>query len=496
MSSILTIQPSNNWGFTYTGRVTLATVFIRNYRHRCQFFKSKIRKAEGTTCDLRILNDAPGEDMSRFSPFFSVLAIYFSSQAFAGKVTLSSKVKSTNNGKITTYYAPVTYNAKTKVYTGSVALQLTEAAPVTIKPKTRCFNFTQVSGHYGYIASTKTPRVCFARNGIVGFTVVTNGPQIAEIQLEEESPTAEKVALNARIHFYLKGINTLGIGFPNDVATSGLGILLKQDQCIPMTVIGGIPPYHLSVSSSEIAYINEDTAVCGKSKSGTFTVSAYDETPRKPLTTTYTFANVQPMTQASLDPKSWQKIYWKDANGNRLPISNPNSHPAGGVTFDFPAINQGVAGYFTYLAGFTYVQGKSLRARFAIETEGPVEFDYKTEPENTCDFPAHGRFYIQDHRGISPNELGRWWSNPLAIKLEQGESDLEVPLEPIEWTSVYGKRGDFSPETIKKFRDVLSNPAEIGFTFGGGCFFGHGVRTVNGKARFILRSMELVPATE
>ncbi len=430
--------------------------------------------------------------MRRLHSICAVVFSLISSQSFGGSVALTSKVKNTFNGKVKTYYSPVTYNAKTNVFTGTLAMQIIESAPITLKPKTRCFLVKPRGTVPMYPVSTKTPRVCLAKNGVGAVTIITAGPQMADVDIEEESATSPGTALTARVHFYLAGMKSFGIGLPTDVLYSG-GVVLKQDTCMQLIGVGGIPPYRYTVLPPEMGHISPENEICTGKKSGVFSVTGTDDTPRKPLTSMQYFNVREPFAQTSPDPKFWQKIYWKDAKGNRLPISNPSVHPNGGVYFDFPDIAVGIAGYFTNLVGYVYLKGKSLRARFAIETEGPVEFDHKTEPFNTSDFPAHVRFYFQDAGGISPNELGRWWSNQKAVKLEQGEFELEVPLTPNQWSSVYGKSGDFSEETKKRFYRTIETPAEIGFTFGGGSFYGHGVRTKNGKARFILRSLDVVP---
>ena len=40
---------------------------------------------------------------------------------------------------------------------------------------------------------------------------------------------------------------------------------------------------------------------------------------------------------------------------------------------------------------------------------------------------------------------------------------------------------------------MLKNMGHIGVTFGGGCFFGHGVNVSGGAARFIMTRFELKP---
>jgi hypothetical protein len=101
--------------------------------------------------------------------------------------------------------------------------------------------------------------------------------------------------------------------------------------------------------------------------------------------------------------------------------------------------------------------------------------------------PADFRLLLE-RRGdtLSPTqEFFRWWSNPDHVKLvADGQlHSLTVPLIPERWSSVFGKFGSQVPS---EFNTGLQNLASVGITFGGGCFFGHGVRVTGGKARFEL----------
>ncbi len=101
--------------------------------------------------------------------------------------------------------------------------------------------------------------------------------------------------------------------------------------------------------------------------------------------------------------------------------------------------------------------------------------------------PANFRLLLE-RRGdtlSSTQEFFRWWSNPDHVKLvADGQlHTLTVPLIPERWSSVFGKFGSQVPS---EFNTGLQNLAGAGITFGGGCFFGHGVHVTGGKARFEL----------
>jgi hypothetical protein len=64
---------------------------------------------------------------------------------------------------------------------------------------------------------------------------------------------------------------------------------------------------------------------------------------------------------------------------------------------------------------------------------------------------------------------------------------MTIKLSPDQWTNV---EGEPSPSG---FAETLKNMGNIGLTFGGGCFFGHGVNVSGVPARFIMTRFELEP---
>jgi hypothetical protein len=127
------------------------------------------------------------------------------------------------------------------------------------------------------------------------------------------------------------------------------------------------------------------------------------------------------------------------------------------------------------------LRGESISV--TIEIIGAATFRYRLEPENTCDNPATVRLLIQRRGDDFTREFYRWWSNPLAIELAEGKKTINVPLAPDQWSSVFGKKGDVAE---REFRAALVDIGNIGFTFGGGCFFGHGVNASRGESIFTL----------
>jgi hypothetical protein len=132
----------------------------------------------------------------------------------------------------------------------------------------------------------------------------------------------------------------------------------------------------------------------------------------------------------------------------------------------------------------------SLSISVQITTSGPTVFNYMTEPFNTCTTPASVRPFIWSN-GNSFTEFDRWWSNPANLPLEPGSATLTVRLEADQWSSVNGKFGNADAAARAGFANALKNVSSLGLTFGGGCFFGHGINVQGGSARFAIVSYQV-----
>jgi hypothetical protein len=131
--------------------------------------------------------------------------------------------------------------------------------------------------------------------------------------------------------------------------------------------------------------------------------------------------------------------------------------------------------------------GGLLSMTFEIETTGDPKFNYKLEKDNTCEIPAHVRAMLQKRNDDMYERNGRFWANPIAWKLKatNGTVTLNIPLTIENWSNVSGQR---DKEGLQR---LLANLGRVGITFGGDCFFGHGVNVSGGTARFIMREFGL-----
>ena len=169
-------------------------------------------------------------------------------------------------------------------------------------------------------------------------------------------------------------------------------------------------------------------------------------------------------------------------------------HPAprdkGGWYFDFPSA-PGSVHYVTAAVDMT--ASESVTANIEVTTTGMPTFDYALDPNNTCSYPAHVRFLLQqkddDLSGIAGKQYYRWWSINAAYALAAGSTTLTAQIsDHSQWVSVFGERADATAAATAGFKQAMQNLGAVGFAFGGGCFYGHGVRVSGGRARFAIIS--------
>jgi len=118
-----------------------------------------------------------------------------------------------------------------------------------------------------------------------------------------------------------------------------------------------------------------------------------------------------------------------------------------------------------------------IGATIAVDTIGNPFFEFRTYPDNVCTKPATVRLFFQrlgdTGSGTGEFEFYRWWSNAVEFELGPGSVTMIGDLtDPSQWTSVYGQSG---AANVQRYRMALAQLGAVGFTFGGGCFYGHGV---------------------
>ena len=192
--------------------------------------------------------------------------------------------------------------------------------------------------------------------------------------------------------------------------------------------------------------------------------------------------------QISLAPEVWEIRFSYD-----MP-NRPYAHGSGWA-FDFPkgtncTVKKGCPGVHYVTTNYTksIPTDSILTISFKVEADSDTVFNFKLEKDNTCDEPpASVRAILQRAGDDLYGANNRFWSNPVSVVLAPGEYTMTVRLSPDQWTNVEGERSESG------FAEVLENMGNIGVTFGGGCFFGHGVNVSGGGARFIMTRFELKP---
>lgn len=137
---------------------------------------------------------------------------------------------------------------------------------------------------------------------------------------------------------------------------------------------------------------------------------------------------------------------------------------------------------------------QSITATISVSTTGGPTFEYRTEAANVCDSPAKVRLFFQragdDLSGQGQYEFYRWWNINAAYTLAPGTITLVGDLTDLsQWSSVLGKTGDANAQM---FRGAMANVGAVGFTFGGGCFYGHGVYVQPNSGQAVFKALDYV----
>lgn len=148
-----------------------------------------------------------------------------------------------------------------------------------------------------------------------------------------------------------------------------------------------------------------------------------------------------------------------------------------GWAFDFP-LAPGSVHYVTSPSGS--LAGKThIILHYRIEAAPSVEFS----PVCCADLPAIGPTIYFQEKGDDWNTDGlRWWATfDAPTPMKPGEYQMDIPLDGA-WSSVMTMTATGNPQ---QFASAKANADRVGFTFGGGDGYGHGVYA-NGAARFVV----------
>jgi hypothetical protein len=175
----------------------------------------------------------------------------------------------------------------------------------------------------------------------------------------------------------------------------------------------------------------------------------------------------------SLAPQNWY-IYYSE--GTR---SNPSADGAGTWSLEFPSSETN--GHVNYVQtpfnSTTALHNVSMTFRVDSSEAQYVVLD----PGDIL--PATFHLFIEQKGDDLSNPNGRWWAQTGGYNLGSHDNEtitLSVPLTADQWTNVYGQYD------AQEFPNALENIGWIGVTYGGQFFWGHGVATSAGSAKFVL----------
>ncbi len=197
---------------------------------------------------------------------------------------------------------------------------------------------------------------------------------------------------------------------------------------------------------------------------------------------------------------------WAITGSSSVKLSNA---PDGSLQFMFPTLASDgrtfqTANYLTSNYHTPLTNATQLVITISITITGMPVWHWETQPNNNCD-PAVQYCTPDSLRPIINGNGDRWWSDNVTYDLTTapGMQTLTVPLDPWQWSGVYGTRAatcsvqgpgntadcQAAGGTVtidSAWVATLSTPIYVGLTCGGGYFFSHGCYQTGGTAQFQL----------
>lgn len=177
-----------------------------------------------------------------------------------------------------------------------------------------------------------------------------------------------------------------------------------------------------------------------------------------------------------------------------------------GWTFAFPSKTKACPGaqcpsvHYVVTRSPPLLVGQAITMIGLIAASNDAVFNHQIEgtDNNTAGgVPASCHLFLQE---AGDNLLGRgvyehyrWWAHAdeNSIIVRNGPFATTVELMPENWVNVRGRIGNKSVATQAGFANALAEVAFVGFTCGGGYFYGHGVNMESGTATFTLVAFDV-----
>jgi hypothetical protein len=124
-------------------------------------------------------------------------------------------------------------------------------------------------------------------------------------------------------------------------------------------------------------------------------------------------------------------------------------------------------------------------------------FNYNLQKGNTCASPIAEMHVFLGEAGWTNDETEETYMAIESIRPEaagdswdmvDGLYKVTIPLmDPARW--IFRVSGATADTNLPAFRAILANLSQVGVTFGGGCFYAHGVNTSFSWTQFLLTSL-------
>jgi hypothetical protein len=202
--------------------------------------------------------------------------------------------------------------------------------------------------------------------------------------------------------------------------------------------------------------------------------------------------------------------------GGHLVLLPVQSAVGGGIQFTFQNwdTDRNTDGYFSqwnWAAQRNTLVGPMLASQTITATGTITATDGTTfkawgfpwDPANGPGIPPNCRLHFSPEFNVAGDindgfAGDRWWSSTGVVFLAPGNYTVSAPLSGV-WTDVYGASSQdttqqWDPWTgvyyvpQQAFAAALASPSGVGFTCGGGYYYGHGVAVEGGTATFSIRS--------
>jgi len=166
---------------------------------------------------------------------------------------------------------------------------------------------------------------------------------------------------------------------------------------------------------------------------------------------------------------------WTCKYGAQISVTKDST----GDWFNIPSSIQGVH-YVVQRQSGASIEGKTIRLRFRLDLNGELwPSEYPDDP-----LPCKIQLFFQKNgdRLTSQEQDKRWWC-VTKTELKNGEFVVEEVVEPSRWTQVFGRLGT---SRLSGWNSCLADIGNVGFTFSGWSFGGHGVYCKSGAAKFTI----------